>query len=180
MHREWRTTPGPYPGRQRSGIEAASPDGRGPWMRRSPSAIATSLMDASRRRIRPCSSNSQFSLPYERHQRPSAVVPLVLEAHRDAVAAERPEVLAQDVVELALPLARQERVDLVAPAQELVAVAPLRVLAVREHDAVGIARVPRVLGGLHLLARRLLGEGRERRARHGGGRHRAESSARPC
>src|SRR4029079_9507833 len=36
------------------------------------------------------------------------VVPLVLEAHGDAVAGERPEILAQHVVELLLPLAHQE------------------------------------------------------------------------
>ena len=40
-----------------------SPAGRGPKIRRSDSEIATSLMLASRRRIRPCSSNSHSSLP---------------------------------------------------------------------------------------------------------------------
>ena len=44
-------------------------------------------------------------------------MPLVLEAHGDAVVAEGPQVLAQHVVELALPLARQERDDLVAAAR---------------------------------------------------------------
>src|SRR4051794_13190461 len=36
------------------------------------------------------------------------VVPFVLEAYGDAVAGERPEILAQDVVELPLPLANEE------------------------------------------------------------------------
>ena len=58
-------------GTQRSGMPPVSPSGRGPWMRRSDGSMATSLMLASRRRISPCSSNSQFSLPYDRHQRPS-------------------------------------------------------------------------------------------------------------
>ena len=50
--------------RQRRGSSTPrSCSGRGPKIRRSASAIATSLMLASRRRIRPCSSNSQFSLP---------------------------------------------------------------------------------------------------------------------
>ena len=40
-----------------------SASGRGPKIRRSDSSIVTSLMLASRRTIRPCSSNSQFSLP---------------------------------------------------------------------------------------------------------------------
>ncbi len=49
---------------QRSGISPpCSSAGRGPRMRRSDSSIATSLMLASRRRIKPCSSNSQSSLP---------------------------------------------------------------------------------------------------------------------
>ena len=40
-----------------------SASGRGPKMRRSASVMATSLMLASRRVIRPCSSNSHSSLP---------------------------------------------------------------------------------------------------------------------
>ena len=38
-------------------------------------------MLAMRRRIRPRSSNSQFSLPYERNQLPLVIVPLIGEAH---------------------------------------------------------------------------------------------------
>ncbi len=50
--------------RYRSGdSRPRSSAGRGPKMRRSRSAISTSLMLASRRRIRPWSSNSQSSLP---------------------------------------------------------------------------------------------------------------------
>ena len=48
-------------GRSNSG--PTSDSGRGPKMRRSLSRIGRSLMLASRRRIRPSSSNSQFSLP---------------------------------------------------------------------------------------------------------------------
>ena len=49
---------------QRSGISCdRSSSGRGPKMRRSLSSIATSLMLASRLRMRPFSSNSQSSLP---------------------------------------------------------------------------------------------------------------------
>src|SRR5205823_8385914 len=88
------------------------------------------------------------------------VVALVLEAHGDPVVREAPELLAQPVVELARPLALEELHDRLATAEELVAVAPLRVLRVGERDALRIARVPGVLGGLHLLARRLLCERR--------------------
>src|SRR3954469_24519141 len=55
---------------------------------------------------------------------PRGVVALVREAHRDPVAVERPQVLAQPVVELALtPLALQEGDDLLASVEELAAVA---------------------------------------------------------
>ena len=50
---------------------------------------------------------------------PVGVVPLVLEAHRDVVGRERPQVLPQHVVELALPLAHEERVHLVAAGEKL-------------------------------------------------------------
>ena len=69
-------------------------------------------MLAWRTAIVPSASNSQFSLPYERNHWPLVVVPLVGEAHRDAVAAERPQLLDQPVVELLRPLAGQERDDL--------------------------------------------------------------------
>src|SRR4051812_2377257 len=94
------------------------------------------------------------------------VAALVLEAHGDPVGGERPQVLAQRVVLLALPLAREERDDRLAAGEELVAVAPLRVLGVRGRDPLGLARVPRVLGGLDLLAGGLLGERRDGRS-HG-------------
>src|SRR6266545_2105583 len=62
------------------------------------------------------------------------VVGLVLEAHGDAAALVAPQLLAQAVVELARPLAAQEVLDRLAPLEELVAVAPLRVLGVGERD----------------------------------------------
>src|SRR5262245_5322225 len=58
---------------------------------------------------------------------PAVVVPFVGEPHRDAVFAESPDFLDQAVVELALPLARQECFDLVAAADEFGAVAPAAV-----------------------------------------------------
>src|SRR5262249_32679021 len=87
-----------------------------------------------------------------------AVVRLVLEANGDAVALVAPQLLAQLVVELARPLALQELLDGLAALEELVAVAPLRVLGVGEADALGIARVPSVLGDLDLAPRALLVE----------------------
>ena len=57
------------------------------------------------------------------------VVALILEAYGDAVISEAPEVLFESVVELASPLALQEVPDCLAALEELVAIAPLRVLA---------------------------------------------------
>ena len=79
-------------------------------------------------------------------------MPLVLESHRDPVRPERPQILAQRVVKLALPLAGEKRPDRVTARDELVAVAPLRVDGVRIRDTIGIARVPRSLGGADFLA----------------------------
>src|SRR3954447_8249174 len=52
------------------------------------------------------------------------VAALVLEAHGDPVAGERPQVLAQRVVALARPFAGEEVDDRGAAGEELVAVAP--------------------------------------------------------
>src|SRR5215468_12528075 len=54
----------------------------------------------------------------------AVVVPLIGEAHGDAVVAVGPELLDQAVVELPIPLARQERLDGLAPLQELGAIPP--------------------------------------------------------
>src|SRR5215470_641384 len=54
----------------------------------------------------------------------AVVVPLVSEAHRDPVAGKRPQLLDQPVIELAGPLAGQERDDFAPALQELGAVAP--------------------------------------------------------
>src|ERR1700752_987152 len=94
---------------------------------------------------------------------------LVLKPHRDPVAGERPQALAQRVIELALPLSGQELHDLIATGDEDVAIAPDRVKGVGARDVHRVARVPGVLGCLHLLRGGLGGEWRKRRAllRHG-------------
>src|SRR6266576_5946381 len=78
------------------------------------------------------------------------VMGLILEPDRDPVTAERPQVLAQGVVELAVPLGREELDDRGPPGEEGVAVAPGRVHGVSARDAFGVAGVPGVLGGLRL------------------------------
>src|SRR3954469_3526626 len=86
---------------------------------------------------------------------------LVGEAHGDAVALDRPQLLDQAVVQLALPLAGQEGHDLVPAVDELRPVAPLGVDGVGARDLLGIAGIPRVLGHAHLLDGGLVREGRE-------------------
>jgi hypothetical protein len=97
------------------------------------------------------------------------VAGLVLEADRDAVAVERPQVLAQGVLLLACPFRGEEGDDLGAAGEEGVAVAPDGVLGVGEGDFVRVAGVPGVLGGLDLPRRGLAGEGRQGRAVGQGG-----------
>src|SRR5215469_9924777 len=99
---------------------------------------------------------------------PRVVVPLVSEAHRDAVACARPQFLDEPVVELPGPLALQERAHLIPPRGELRAISPARILRVHLHDALGIAGVPGILGHTHLLGSRLEGERRDGRARRHG------------
>src|SRR5262249_54449944 len=60
----------------------------------------------------------------------AVVVPLVGEAHGDAVFAKRPDLLDQAIIELAIPFAREERDDIVAAVQKFGAVAPAAVLRV--------------------------------------------------
>src|SRR5262249_14837757 len=93
-------------------------------------------------------------------------VPFVGETHGDAVVAERPDLLDQAVVELALPLARQECLDGGAALEDFGAVAPAAVGRVGERDASGITRVPGVFGEPRLLRRDLGGERGKRRAAH--------------
>jgi hypothetical protein len=86
---------------------------------------------------------------------------LVLEPDRDAVPRKAPEALLQPVIELANPLASQEVPDGLAALEELVTVAPHRILRVGQRHFLGVAGVPGVLGGLDLLPRRLLVNGRD-------------------
>ena len=100
----------------------------------------------------------------------AVVVPLIGEAHGDAVVAERPDFLDQAVVELAVPFARQERLDGLATLEELGAVPPAAVGRVGERNARRIARIPGVLGHARLLRGGLGGErGKRRTARRAHG-----------
>src|SRR5262249_8375419 len=88
-------------------------------------------------------------------------------AHGDAVLAEGPDLFDQAVVELALPFAGQEGLDLLASAQELRAVAPEAVDRIGLRDAHGIAGGPGVFRHARLLRGSLLGGRRQRRSVHG-------------
>src|SRR6266566_7025279 len=88
----------------------------------------------------------------------AVVVPLIGKAHGDAILPKRPEFLDQTVLELAVPLACQKRLDGRAALQEFGAVAPAAVGRVRERDASRIARIPRVFGQARLLRGGLRGE----------------------
>jgi tetratricopeptide (TPR) repeat protein len=84
---------------------------------------------------------------------------LVFEPDRDPVPRKQPQVLLEAVIQLTCPFALQKGDDLLPAFEELVAVAPPRVLSVGEGDFFGVAGVPGVLGRLHLLPRALLVKG---------------------
>src|SRR6266702_3415981 len=98
----------------------------------------------------------------------AGVVPFVLEAHRDAVAVEAPEILDQAILLLLLPFAGEERDDGLAALKDFRAIAPAAVLGIGERDARGVARIPGVLGHTGFLRGGLPGDRRKRRARHDG------------
>jgi hypothetical protein len=91
---------------------------------------------------------------------PIFVMPLVLEAHGDAVAGVAPQLLHEAVVQLLLPLAGQELNDGLPPFEELRPVPPLAVHCVRLCNSFGIPGIPPVLCCLHFRNCRLQSERR--------------------
>src|SRR5215831_3780426 len=92
---------------------------------------------------------------------PAVIVPLVGETHGDAVVAVRPYLLDQPVVELLIPLASKERLNGLAPLEELRAITPAAADGIGQRHPRRIACVPGVLGHARLLGRSLCGEGRQ-------------------
>ena len=91
------------------------------------------------------------------------VVVFILKAHRDAVSRERPKGFLEPVIEFAIPFAPEELHNLGPAFEELHAITPFSVLRVGEGNALGVARIPGILGSLDLLTRSFLCERRERR-----------------
>ena len=124
-----------------------------------PSAIAISLMVASRRCIRPVRRT-----PIARCRRSETSVrhrhAIILKAHRDAVAVERPEVLDQAVSCSFAHLRVRNATIAARPLKNFGAVAPAAVLGIGERHALGIARIPGVFGHARLLRGGLSGEWR--------------------
>src|SRR5262249_2535098 len=75
--------------------------------------------------------------------------------------------LNQPIIELAIPFAREKRLDLLTAVNELGAVAPDAVDGIGEGDAGGIASVPGIFGKTRLLRGGLGCERRQRWAGHG-------------
>src|SRR5260370_19892126 len=82
---------------------------------------------------------------------PAIVMPLVGESHGDAIVRESPYLLDQPIVQFARPFSLQERLNGLAPLEELGAVPPAAVAGVSQRNARRVARVPRILGHAHLL-----------------------------
>src|SRR5262245_49860562 len=79
------------------------------------------------------------------------VVPFICKAHGDPIVTKHPDFLDQPIIELAIPFAREKRLDLLAAVNELGAVAPDAVDGIAEGDTGGVARVPGIFGEAHLL-----------------------------
>jgi hypothetical protein len=92
------------------------------------------------------------------------VVPFVLEADRDAVLVECPEILDQAILLLLFPFTGQEGHDRLAALKNLRAVAPAAVLGIGAGNPNGGARIPGVLRHARFLRGGLAGEGWQRRA----------------
>src|SRR5262249_45224980 len=94
------------------------------------------------------------------------IVPFIGKAHGDPIVAESPHLLNQSVIELAIPLAREERLDLLAPMNELGTVSRNAVGGIGESYAGRVAGIPGVLGKAGLLCRGFRGKGRQRWTAH--------------
>jgi len=77
-------------------------------------------------------------------------VPLVLESHGNLIVGERPQVLAELIVEFPIPLGGEEGYHLVPAGDRLVTVSPHGIDAVGLGDRLGVASIPGVFGGLYL------------------------------
>src|SRR5262245_39054120 len=75
----------------------------------------------------------------------AVVGPLIGEADGDTVLGKGPEFFDQSVIELSIPLARQERFDRFAALEKFRAIAPAAVDRIAERDARGVTRVPGIL-----------------------------------
>src|SRR6266851_230397 len=95
------------------------------------------------------------------------VAPFIGEPDADSIALPGPQLLDQPIVQLLGPLARQKRDDLLAPVQELGAIAPIAVHGIGKCHALGIARIPSIFGTAYLQDGGVARERRQWRARVG-------------
>src|SRR5215475_3967020 len=89
------------------------------------------------------------------------VVPFIGKAHGDPIVTESPHFLNQPIIELAIPFAREEFLDLLSAMNEFSAVPPDAVGGIGEGYAGGIASIPGILGQARLLCRGFGGKGRK-------------------
>ena len=86
------------------------------------------------------------------------IVPFIFEAHGDTVVMRGPEFFLEAIIQLAVPLAPEEFHDLRAAGDKFGAIAPFGIFGVSEGNAVGVAGVPGVFGGLDFLPGGFFGE----------------------
>src|SRR5262249_23741580 len=94
------------------------------------------------------------------------VVPFIGKAHGDSVVSECPDFLDQPIVKLAIPFAREKRLDFLAAMNEFGAVSPNAVGGIGKGYASGVAGIPGIFGEARLLRGGFGGEGRQWWATH--------------
>lgn len=87
------------------------------------------------------------------------VMPFILKPNRDSVVREAPELFLQPVIQLLCPLAFEKFFDLIASAQKLGTIAPLRVLGVSKSHLFRVTCIPSVFGHFYFGRCCLQGEG---------------------
>src|SRR5438045_7704989 len=93
------------------------------------------------------------------------VVPLVSEAHRNAISIVGPKFFNQPVVQLFRPLAFQELDDLLPPIGKFGAISPARVDCISQGHPLWITRIPAILFKANLLNRSHTTKWRQKRTR---------------
>src|SRR5664279_2209890 len=95
------------------------------------------------------------------------VVPLVGEAHCNAVLTKGPELLDEAIIQLTVPLLREKGLDGISSAHELGAASPATIQRTALGHRIGVSRIPCIFGQPRPLRGGFARKRGQRRAGHG-------------